>query len=194
MIAESNWDDARIFLTIARTGTLSGVADRMSMGIATVLHRLDRLEQPPKVLLFSRHQNGYRLTDNGKILFVWAEALGYTSLTLGEAAQSQGHVTGVVRLVTSDGLTAHLILPSLKGLLDHYPDPRVKVLSGAQSVNLYRRDTDLVIRMAGPDIGHLTLERLGTVGFDVYGVASYLTDADGLSLSGADFVRWPETH
>ncbi len=30
-----HWDDARIFLAIARAGTLSGAADKMNMGIAT---------------------------------------------------------------------------------------------------------------------------------------------------------------
>ena len=45
MTAEFNWDDARIFLAIARAGTLSGAADKMNMGIATVSRRLDRLEQ-----------------------------------------------------------------------------------------------------------------------------------------------------
>ncbi|HIB5403567.1 TPA: helix-turn-helix domain-containing protein, partial [Klebsiella pneumoniae] len=45
MTAEFHWDDARIFLAIARAGTLSGAADKMNMGIATVSRRLDRLEQ-----------------------------------------------------------------------------------------------------------------------------------------------------
>ncbi|PKE37200.1 LysR family transcriptional regulator, partial [Klebsiella pneumoniae] len=56
MTAEFHWDDARIFLAIARAGTLSGAADKMNMGIATVSRRLDRLEQALNVPLFSRHQ------------------------------------------------------------------------------------------------------------------------------------------
>ena len=166
----------------------------MNMGIATVSRRLDRLEQSLKVPLFSRHQSGYRLTDDGEALLARAEALEYAGLAFGEAAQLQGHVAGVVRLATSDNLATHFILPSLKGLLDHYPDLRVEVLSGVQPVNLHRRDADLAIRMVKPDAGHLTLKRLGTVGFGVYGAASYLAGADGLSLSEADFVGWPETH
>ncbi|MBN0871954.1 LysR family transcriptional regulator, partial [Pseudomonas aeruginosa] len=101
---------------------------------------------------------------------------------------------GVVRLATSDNLATHFILPSLKGLLDHYPELRVEVLSGVQPVNLHRRDADLAIRMVKPEAGHLTLKRLGTVGFGVYGAADCLAGADGLSLSEADFVGWPETH
>ena len=78
MTAEFHWDDARIFLAIARAGTLSGAADKMNMGIATVSRRLDRLEQALNVPLFSRHQSGYRLTDDGEALLARAEALEYT--------------------------------------------------------------------------------------------------------------------
>ncbi|HBS6182214.1 TPA: LysR family transcriptional regulator [Klebsiella pneumoniae] len=85
MTAEFHWDDARIFLAIARAGTLSGAADKMNMGIATVSRRLDRLEQALNVPLFSRHQSGYRLTDDGEALLARAEALEYAGLSLSEA-------------------------------------------------------------------------------------------------------------
>lgn len=193
MTAEFHWDDARIFLAIARAGTLSGAADKMNMGIATVSRRLDRLEQALNVPLFSRHQSGYRLTDDGEALLARAEALEYAGLAFGEAAQLQGHVAGVVRLATSDnGHAFYSALP--ERALDHYPELRVEVLSGVQPVNLHRRDADLAIRMVKPEAGHLTLKRLGTVGFGVYGAADCLAGADGLSLSEADFVGWPETH
>ncbi len=95
MTAEFNWDDARIFLAIARAGTLSGAADKLNMGIATVSRRLDRLEQALNVPLFSRHQSGYRLTDDGEALLARAEALEYAGPAFGEAAQLQGHVAGL---------------------------------------------------------------------------------------------------
>ena len=37
-----------------------------------------------------------------------------------------------------------------------------------QTVNLHRRDADLAVRMVKPDAGHLTLRRLGTLGFGLY--------------------------
>ena len=47
-----NWDDARVFLAIARTGTLTHAADRLKLGVATVTRRLDRLETALGVKLF----------------------------------------------------------------------------------------------------------------------------------------------
>ncbi|MCS2171460.1 LysR family transcriptional regulator [Scandinavium sp. TWS1a] len=198
MKADFNWDDARVFLAIARVGTLSGAADTMGMGIATLSRKLERFEKSLGVPLFSRHQNGYRLTDDGEALLERAEALEYAGLALGESAKLQGNVAGIVRLATSDNLATHFILPSLKDILEKYPDLRVEVLSGVQSVNLNRRDADLAIRMIKPDSGNLTLKRLGTVGFGLYGADAYLKMLNdgltGLSLSNAQYVGWPEAH
>lgn len=198
MKTEFNWDDTRVFLAIARSGTLSGAAEAMSIGVATISRRLDRLEQSLGVPLFSRHQSGYRLTDDGDALLERAEALEYAGLAFGETANLQGNVAGLVRLATSDNLATHFILPSLKGILDTYPELRIEVLSGVQSVNLHRRDADMAIRMVKPDSGNLTLKRLGTVGFDLYGAKTYLDELEGvpggLALSNAQYVGWSESH
>lgn len=198
MKTEFNWDDTRVFLAIARSGTLSGAAEAMSIGVATISRRLDRLEQSLGVPLFSRHQSGYRLTDDGDALLERAEALEYAGLAFGETANLQGNVAGLVRLATSDNLATHFILPSLKGILDTYPELRIEVLSGVPSVNLHRRDADMAIRMVKPDSGNLTLKRLGTVGFGLYGAKTYLDELEGvpagLALSNAQYVGWSESH
>src|SRR3546814_16289569 len=94
------WDEARIFLAIARGGTVSGAAIALGMGVATVSRRLDRLEAALGVPLFSRHQNGYRLTDDGDMLLERAEALEHAGQAFGEDAQQQGRVSGCERLAT----------------------------------------------------------------------------------------------
>lgn len=194
MKADFNWDDTRIFLAVARSGTLSGAAETMDMGIATLSRRLDRLEKSLAVPLFSRHQNGYRLTDDGEALLARAEALEHAGLAFGETARLQGNVAGLVRLATSDNLAAHFILPSLKGLMEKYPDLRVEVLSGVQSVNLHRRDADLAIRMVKPESGNLTLKRLGKVGFGLYSADSGLAGSTDVEFNHAQYIGWPESH
>ncbi|HCD8031936.1 TPA: LysR family transcriptional regulator [Klebsiella aerogenes] len=194
MKADFNWDDTRIFLAVARSGTLSGAAETMDMGIATLSRRLDRLEKSLAVPLFSRYQSGYRLTDDGEALLARAEALEHAGLAFGETARLQGNVAGLVRLATSDNLAAHFILPSLNGLMEKYPDLRVEVLSGVQSVNLHRRDADLAIRMVKPESGNLTLKRLGKVGFGLYSADTGLAGSTDVAFNNAQYIGWPESH
>ncbi len=194
MKADFNWDDTRIFLAVARSGTLSGAAETMDMGIATLSRRLDRLEKSLAVPLFSRHQSGYRLTDDGEALLARAETLEHAGLAFGETARLQGNVAGLVRLATSDNLAAHFILPSLNGLMEKYPDLRVEVLSGVQSVNLHRRDADLAIRMVKPESGNLTLKRLGKVGFGLYSADTGQAGSTDVAFNHAQYIGWPESH
>ncbi|GLR10664.1 LysR family transcriptional regulator [Mixta theicola] len=198
MHASVHWDDARIFLAVARCGTLSRAADELRMGIATLSRRLDRLEAALGVPLFSRHQTGYRLTDDGEALLERAEALEYAGLAFGEAAQMQGNVAGLVRLATAENLANPLIVPALRGLFLQHPELRVEVISGLQTVNLHRRDADLAVRMVRPETGNLTIKRLGTLGFGLYGSADYLAvrrpGEDNAAYEHDAFIGWAETH
>lgn len=191
------WDDARVFLAIARSGTLSGAAHALRMGVATVSRRLDRLEAALGLPLFSRHQQGYRLTDDGEALLERAEALEHAGLAFGEAGQLQGQVAGTVRLATAENLANPLIIPSLPTLFAQHPELRVELVTGVQTVNLHRRDADLAVRMVKPDAGHLTLRRLGTLGFGLYGTGAYLDarspGVDAASFDQDDFIGWNET-
>lgn len=84
MIVEFYWDDVCIFFVIVWVGMLSGVVDKMNMGIVIVFCWLDWLEQVLNVLFFSCYQSGYCLIDDGEVLFVWVEVLEYVGLVFGE--------------------------------------------------------------------------------------------------------------
>ncbi len=198
------WDDARIFLAIARAGSLSGASAALGLGVATVSRRLDRLESALSMPLFSRHQSGYRLTADGQALLAPAEALEQAAQALGDAAHSQAQVAGVVRLATAENLANPLIAPSLVPLFARHPDLRVQLASGVQTLNLHRRDADLAVRMTQPEAGHLTIRRLGTLGFGLYGSAGYVQGRAGGNGSagthGSDpfegdaFIGWDDSH
>lgn len=194
-----NWDDARVFLAIARAGTLSAAANTLGLGIATVSRRLERLETVLGVSLFTRHQSGYQVTDEGAALIVKAEALEQAGQAFGAAAEGLGDVTGCVRLATAENLANPLIIPSLEGLFARHPELRIEVLTGIQTVNLHRRDADLAIRMVRPEQGNVTLRRLGVLGFGLYGSPEYVqhrqhakTGADMARFDSDDFIGWTE--
>jgi len=193
-----SWDDARIFLAIARHGTLSGAAVSLDIGIATVSRRLDRLEAALAVPLFSRHQSGYRLTDDGQALLERAEALEHAGHAFAEAAEQQGRIAGSVRLATAENLANPLIIPSLSQLFARHPDLRVEIVSGVQTVNLHRRDADLAVRMVKPGAGNVTIKRLGTLGFGVYGARSYVharpAGLDAAAFDADVFIGWTESY
>jgi len=190
------WDDARVFLAIARRGTLSAAATELGTGLATVTRRIERLERALGVPLFSRHQNGYRLTDDGEALVARAEALEQAGHAFGAGGEGQAQVAGLVRLATAENLANALIIPSLPALLSRHPGLGIEVVTDVHTVNLHRRDADLAVRMVKPERGNVTIQRLGVLGFGLYGAAGYVEarakGADAANFDEDQFIGWVE--
>ena len=173
------WADARVFLAIARGGSLSGAAASLGTGLATVSRQIERLEAALGLMLFSRHQNGYRLTDDGAALLERAEALEQAAEAFAEGSAAQADVAGKVRLATAEMLANNVIIPALPKLTAQYPDLTLEVVTDVQTVNLHRRDADLAIRMVKPERGNVTIRRLGALGFGLYASRDYAARREG---------------
>lgn len=189
------WDDARVFLAITHTGSLSGAAASLGAGLATVSRQIERLEAALGLTLFSRHQNGYRLTDDGAALLERAETLEQAAEAFAEGSAAQAGITGRVRLATAETLANHIIIPALPKLTSQYPDLTLEVVTDVPAVNLHRRDADLAVRLVKPERGNVTIRRLGTLGFGLYASRVYAEHRrDDARLEADHFITWCETY
>lgn len=192
------WDDIRAFLSVARAGTLSGAAGRMGLGLATVSRRIERLERAVGQPLFVRHQSGYRLTADGTALIERAEEMEAAALSLTSGLRQEATVSGTVRLATAENLATGLILPELGRLRAEYPQLTLEIVTDIATVNLHRHDADIALRMVKPDRGNVSLQRLGTLGYGLYGARCYIaarsSAMDSNAFDADDFIGWSETH
>ncbi len=179
-----NWDDIRIFLALARDGTLSGAARQLGIGVATISRRIERVEQGMGLPLFLRHQQGYDLTDQGAALLPRAEAMELAAQQMRREAEAQVEIRGLVRLASIESLISPFVVPALAPLLAANPGLDVEISFSPMTVNLHRHDADLALRMVEPESGNLTVRRLAVMGFGLYG------PADG--ARPARQVSWPD--
>lgn len=186
-----NWNDAQVFLAIARAGALSPAARTLGIGAATASRRIARLEAALKTPLFQRSQSGYRLTDDGAALLPRAEALEDAMARLVDQAEAAAAVEGTVRVATAENLANPILIPSLASLANRHPRLSVEILTNVATVNLHRRDADLAIRMTRPERGNLSLRRIGRIGFGLYAARSYL---EARAADGAEdrYIGWAE--
>lgn len=192
------WDDARVFLAIARAGTLTGASALLGTGVATISRRIERFERALGLPLFIRHQTGYRLTDEGDTLLSKAEELESAVLAFQSDASLETEVAGVVRLATAENFANLLIIPSLQNLLSSYPALRLECVTDVAVANLHRRDADLAVRMVKPSHGNVSMRRIGSLGYGLYGSRSYLSasnerDAEA-SFEQDQFIGWTENY
>lgn len=168
-MSQLNWDDIRLFLALARAGTLSGAARSLGIGVATMSRHIDRIEQVMGLPLFLRHQQGYALTDQGAALLPRAERMELAAHEMRIEAALQVDIRGKVRVASIGSMMAPVIVPALTPLLAAHPGLDVEVLYSPAAVNLQRHDADLALRLFVPEGGHLMVRRLATMGFGLYG-------------------------
>lgn len=184
-MAEFNWDDCRIFLAVAREGTLSGAARQLGTGVATVSRRIERMEQVLGLPLFLRTQTGYMLTDQGETMLPRAEAAELAMVKMRREALNHTQIRGLVRLTSIESLVEPFIIPALAPLLGANPDLNVDILFSTTTVNMHRHDADLALRMVRPERGHLRVRQLATMGLGLYG------PQDG--AAPLRMVAWPDS-
>ncbi|MCM2972562.1 LysR family transcriptional regulator [Larsenimonas suaedae] len=193
------WDDVRVFLMIARQGTLSSAATAMGLGVATLTRRLDRLEAALGVALFLRQQSGYTLAPEGHALLKRAEAMEDAALSFDAFRDTNAPLSGVVRVATAENIAHECILPHLHAFYARYPNLRVELLTDVSSVSVHRHEADLAIRMVRPERGNVRFKRLATLGYGLYASAEYVArhsidphsvTVDALSSGAAEFIGW----
>lgn len=63
-----DWDDLRLFLAVARSGSISGAAKELGVQHSTISRRIHKLEEGLGVRLFEKKKLGYELTVAGERL------------------------------------------------------------------------------------------------------------------------------
>lgn len=191
------WDDIRAFLAVVRTGSLSGAASDLKLGVATLSRRIERLEQALGLPLFIRQQSGYQLTEEGAGLVEKAEVMEASAASFVSGAEASAQLAGTVRLATAENLATGLIIPALPQFHSQYPGIAIELITDISAVNLHRRDADLALRMVKPERGNITFRRVGMLGYGLYGGAKYKNRLEKglrtISFGDEPFITWCES-
>ncbi|MET1026893.1 MAG: LysR family transcriptional regulator [Dongiaceae bacterium] len=162
-----NWDDLRLFLPVARIGSLTEAARVLDVSISTVARRLTQLEQSLGLSLFLRSQSGYALTADGQRLLEKAAAVEGAMMGVNRLADAEA-VAGRVRLALPEGLALHILLPRLEAFRTAHPAITLDIVTGPFSLDLTRRESDLALRLIKPVDNDLVTRRLGIMAHGVY--------------------------
>lgn len=170
----SNWDDVRIFLAVARTGGLIAAARRLHLDQTTVARRVSALETAFGARLIERSPRGVSLTGQGLALVEHAERMEVEALTAGEQLDAAGRVSGVVRLATPEVFGSSLVAPAAAQLYALHPGLQLELAPMARTVNLSRREADIVIGLSRPEHGRLVAMKLADYRLGLYASRDYL--------------------
>lgn len=183
-----NWDDARIFLAVARHGQILGAAKSLGLNHATVARRISSLEEALGSTLFRRRTNGTELTVQGERFLVHAEAMESASLAAAESAGTDSAMEGSVRIGAPDGFGVTFLAPRLGALIERHPGLRIELVPVPRAFSLSRREADIAVTLERPREGRLVARKLTDYRLGLYAAQSYLT-AHGTPAALADLAQ-----
>ena len=163
------WSDIRVFLAIAREGTLGAAARKLSQTQPTMGRRLRALEAATGHQLFQRTTNGFVLTDEGSAMLVHAERIEEEALAIERqlAGQAQ-HLEGSLRITSSDWFGVTVLTPVLADFARMHPGITVELLTDARFLSLSRREADLAFRIRPFDEPDVVSRKLLQTRYAVY--------------------------
>lgn len=157
-----NWDDMRVFLAVARTGSLTGAGARLRMDPATVGRRVARLEHASGAALFVKSPQGYALTETGQALTGPAEAAEAAMREASTRMTGRQGLTGAIRLGAPDGCANYLLPRVCAAIADENPGLEVQIVALPRVADIARREADIAIAVSRPKTGRLLAEELAT--------------------------------
>lgn len=193
-----DWENIRLFLALARSGSARATAADEGISHSTVTRRIDLLESNLGVKLFDRDVRGYRLTAGGETMLESTEKAEDALLTARRRLQGRdAQLTGEIRLTMSAFIVTHLMMPDLVEFIGSYRDIDINVLMADDLFNLSRREADVALRFmrAGSKPPEdLICRKLATINSCYYASATYLAKHDPWnSDSDARWIGWNDT-
>jgi DNA-binding transcriptional LysR family regulator len=183
-MGKAEWSDLRIFLAVAREGTLGAAARKLGQTQPTMGRRLRALEQAVGHTLFQRTADGFVLTDEGNAVLGHAERIEEEALAFERRlAGNEAQLEGSLRISSSDWFGTYMLAPVLAEFGRLNPKICVELLTDARLYSLPRREADLVFRITPFREAQVISRRLLRIPYAVYGVkGSKLRRGDGTGL------------
>ena len=182
-----HWDDARIFLAVAREGSFGNAAKRLGVQHSTVSRRIRALEKHLATPLVARRTSGYILTPAGEEFKKSACRIEKELLSFeGEVSGQDDDVAGELRITAIANMASTVLMPYFARFSAAHPNIELNVQVTNNSVRLTEREADIAIRQTNKPGETLIGTQLTTVASAVYGSRSYCADVS----AGRSAEKW----
>lgn len=144
-----DWNDVRVFLAVAESGSLSAASRLLGMTQPTISRRVEDLEIRLGAQLFRRSSRGVQLTEAGETMRDLAAGMARLGgAIVREVAGSDKNNSGRVVLAAPDGMAAYVLMPALPDFQAANPEIDLVLDCGMNPGTLTVGDIDLSLEFA----------------------------------------------
>jgi molybdate transport repressor ModE-like protein len=167
---ELDWEDVRVFMALARHGSLSAAARALAVNHATIARRVQSLERSMGERLVERRPDGYALTPAGMRVLGPANDMEAAAATLSRGG-ADDRPAGLVRVNAPPSLSQNFLVQRLAWLCTQHPGLDIDVATDFRAVSLERREADVALRFERPQDGDVIAKPLVSLSFGFYATA-----------------------
>ena len=170
-----NWDDMRLFLAVARSGSISGGAKQLRVQHSTVSRRMRQLEAKLGARLIERKKSGYELTPAGEdvkqaAIRIESEVLGVDAALLNRDSD----LVGPLRVTAINNMASSILMPMFASFSKQHPLIDLHLVVSNLDASLSEREADIAIRLTNSPTDTLIGKRMVTIASTIYGGRDYL--------------------
>lgn len=185
-----DWDDLKHLLAVARQGSTLAAGRALGVDQSTVQRRLVELERRIGQSLVQRQPTGYRLTEFGREMLPFAEAVERSVHAFERQLGTLGTETiGVIRLTCPEPIVNRIMQTAL---LDRFharhPALRVQFVMSDKYIDLSEGDADVALRSGDTDDDELVGRKIGDSIWAVYASRTYI-ERNGQPSSIEDLAK-----
>ncbi|MFD2205743.1 LysR family transcriptional regulator [Kiloniella antarctica] len=185
-----NWDDLRIFLAVARSGSITAGAQHLGLDQSTVSRKLQAFEEKLGLNLFMGTAKRNILSPSGQTVFEGAARLEKEVEEINQnIAGFDEHHGGTVHIVTTDILSNHLLMSVTSEFLQEYPDINLRIRT--QEIDDKRLPGDLALYATNTPNEELFGRKLATATFASYAAREYVESLQG-RLEEMVWLNWDD--
>src|SRR5215813_8377930 len=158
----TDWDAARIFLEVVRSGSFRSAAERLDLSINVVRRRIDDFERQVGATLFTRDVHGAHLTDEGAMVVSAVERMEAASFDLLRASIAAGNaLSGEIRVAVGESLGTFWLAPRLVEFQQAFPNILVNLQCSTRSADVSRHEAEVAIDLERPSSLYVKVVKLG---------------------------------
>jgi DNA-binding transcriptional LysR family regulator len=185
----AKWDDLKVFLEVARQGSVHAAAKRLKLDHSTVCRRIGRLETLLAVKLFDRSRKGIAVRHEAHGLLKHIEQMDRHAGSLEDAiARGSTDASQVVRVATMEGIASGYLARCLPALNQFGQNLKIELVSIPQAVDLNRKEADIFLSFFNPHARGLKSSLFGKFTLFLYCSKEYLRQ-HGVPRSREDLDR-----
>jgi DNA-binding transcriptional LysR family regulator len=168
------WDDLRVFLEVARQGTVHAAARKLKLDHSTVCRRIGKLEDLLAIKLLDRSQRGIVVRGGVQQLLDHIESMETHAISIEDALTGSLTIaTQTVRIATMEGIASQYLARRI-GQLDRFaPNVKVELVSMPQPADLSRKEADIFLSFFNPRLPGLSSRKVADVALFLYCSESY---------------------